>query len=78
MTGVQTCALPIFQVKNIQSLDSDGSFLFNLHLKDFFSFQDFEKFVMSFAENLGVALIPYQKGYLRFSLGGYLWGDAKS
>lgn len=64
--------------KSIGILNSDGSFLFNLHLKDFFSYQDLEKFTKKLAECRGIALIPYQTGFVRFSLGGYLAGDAKS
>ncbi len=64
--------------KSIGILNSDGSFLFNLHLKDFYSYQDLEKFTKKLAECRGIALIPYQTGFVRFSLGGYLAGDAKS
>ncbi|MCK4630085.1 MAG: aminotransferase class I/II-fold pyridoxal phosphate-dependent enzyme, partial [Bacteroidales bacterium] len=59
-------------------LDSDGSYLFNLHLKDFFSYQDLEKFTKKLADQRGIALIPYQTGFLRFSLGDYLEGTADS
>lgn len=59
-------------------LDSHGSYLFNLHLKDFFSYQDFEKFTKKLADQRGIALIPYQTGFLRFSLGDYLEGTADS
>lgn len=64
--------------KSIKILDSDGSFLFNLFLKEFFSYQDLEKFSKKLAGERGLALIPYQNGFVRFSLGGYLEGDAKS
>ncbi len=64
--------------KSIGILKSDGSFLFNLHLHDFFSYQDLEKFSKKLAEYRGLALIPYQTGFIRFSLGGYLFGDEKS
>ena len=59
-------------------LDSDGSYLFNLHLKDFFSYQDLEKFTIKLSGQRGIALIPYQTGFLRFSLGDYLEGTADS
>ncbi len=57
---------------------SDGSFLFNIQLKHFFSYQDLEKFTQKLAEQRGIAVIPYQTGFLRFSLGGYLEGTAAS
>ena len=62
----------------ISVLDSDGSYLFNLHLKDFFSYQDLEKFTKKLADQRGIALIPYQTGFLRFSLGDYIEGSAES
>ncbi len=57
---------------------SDGSFLFNIRLKYFFSYQDLEKFAQKLAEQRGIAVIPYQTGFLRFSLGGYLEGSTAS
>ncbi|MBN2637482.1 MAG: aminotransferase class I/II-fold pyridoxal phosphate-dependent enzyme [Bacteroidales bacterium] len=57
---------------------SDGSFLFNIQLKHFFSYQDLEKFAKRLTEERGVAVIPYQNGFLRFSLGGYLDGSTAS
>ena len=56
---------------------SDGSFLFNIQLKHFFSYQDLEKFTKKLAESRGIAVIPYQTGFLRFSMGDYLDGTAK-
>ncbi len=53
---------------------SDGSFLFNIQLKKFFSYQDLEKFTKKLAETRGIAVIPYQTGFLRFSMGDYLDG----
>ena len=61
-----------------ETLDSDGSYLFNLQLKDFFSYQDLEKFCKKLAEQRGISVIPYQTGFLRFSLGGYVEGSDKS
>ena len=55
-------------------LESDGSYLFNLVLNDFFSHHDIEKFTKRMAETRGVAIIPYRSGFLRFSLGDYLDG----
>ncbi len=57
---------------------SDGSFLFNIQLKQFFSYQDLEKYTQVLAEQRGIAVIPYQTGFLRFSLGGYLEGTDAS
>ena len=59
-------------------VESDGSFLFNLILKEFFSYQDLEKFTKSLAEFRGIAVLPYQTGFLRFSLGGYIEGSEQS
>ena len=63
---------------DITVLDSDGSYLFNLHMRDFFSLQDLEKFTMKLAEERGLAFLPYQKGFVRLSLGGYLEGSEAS
>lgn len=59
-------------------LPSDGSYLFNLQMKNFFSYQDLEAFTHRLARERGVAVIPYSTGFLRFALGGYLKGDAQS
>jgi len=56
---------------------SDGSYLFNIQLNNFFSYQDLEKFTKKLAEMRGIAVIPYQTGFLRFSMGDYLDGTAK-
>ncbi len=56
---------------------SDGSFLFNIQLNNFFSYQDLEKFTKKLAEVRGIAVIPYQTGFLRFSMGDYLDGTVK-
>ena len=63
---------------NITVLDSDGSYLFNLHMKAFFSLQDLEKFTLKLAAERGLAFLPYQKGFVRLSLGGYLEGSEES
>lgn len=62
----------------VSILDSDGSYLFNLILKDFFSYQELELFTKRLAEERGVAVIPYQTGFVRFSLGDYLEGNDSS
>jgi len=64
--------------KYARMVASDGSFLFNIQLKYFFSYQDLEKFTQKLAEQRGIAVIPYQTGFLRFSLGGYLEGTTAS
>jgi aspartate/methionine/tyrosine aminotransferase len=64
--------------KYVRLVASDGSFLFNIQLKYFFSYQDLEKFTQKLAEQRGIAVIPYQTGFLRFSLGGYIEGTAAS
>ncbi len=63
---------------NISVLDSDGSYLFNLHMRDFFSYQDLEKFTLKLASERGLAFLPYQKGFVRLSLGDYLEGSEES
>jgi len=57
---------------------TNGSYLFNIHLKNIPSFQALEKFTKSLAEYRGIAVIPYKIGFVRFSLGDYLYGDSKS
>ena len=59
-------------------LQSDGSYLFNLHLSDFFFYQDLEKFTQKLAQERGIPIIPYQTGFLRFALGDYVEGTKKS
>ncbi len=59
-------------------LESDGSYLFNILLKDFFSFQDLEKFTKKLAEQRGISVLPYMTGFLRFSLGDYIEGSEQS
>jgi len=59
-------------------LQSDGSYLFNLHLSEHFFYQDLEKFTQKLAMERGIAIIPYQTGFLRFSLGDYIHGSNKS
>ena len=59
-------------------LESDGSYLFNLLLKESFSYQDLEKFAKKLAEQRGISVIPYPTGFLRFSLGDYVEGSEQS
>ena len=59
-------------------LESDGSYLFNLWLKEFFNYQDLEKFTKKLAEQRGISVVPYQTGFLRFSLGDYIEGSEQS
>ncbi|PKL87389.1 MAG: hypothetical protein CVV23_15625 [Ignavibacteriae bacterium HGW-Ignavibacteriae-2] len=59
-------------------LESDGSYLFNLFLKEYFSYQDLEKFSKKLAEQRGISVIPYETGFLRFSLGDFVEGTDKS
>jgi hypothetical protein len=64
--------------KYCEVLESDGSYLLNILLKEFFSFQDLEKFTKKLAEQRGISVLPYQTGFLRFSLGDYLDGSQQS
>ncbi len=59
-------------------VNSDGSYLFNLILKDITSYQGLEKFTKKLTEQRGIAVIPYKTGFVRFSMGGYLQGNDKS
>lgn len=59
-------------------IESDGSFLFNILLTGVRSYHDLERFTLVLARERGVAVIPYKTGAVRFSLGGYLTGDARS
>ncbi|RJP70838.1 MAG: hypothetical protein C4539_05910, partial [Ignavibacteriales bacterium] len=54
------------------------SYLFNILLKDFFSYQDLEKFTKKLAEQRGISVLPYITGFLRFSLGDYIEGSEQS
>ncbi len=64
--------------ENIRVLESDGSYLFNLSLQNFYSYLDLEKFTQALAEKRGLAAIPYPTGFVRFSLGGYVEGTEQS
>lgn len=64
--------------KYAQVVESDGSYLFNLRLTEFPSYQGLEKFTLKLAKQRGIAIIPYKIGFLRFSLGDYLDGSEKS
>lgn len=59
-------------------LDSDGSYLFNIHIRNLQSFHELEAFCTALAENRGLATLPYQTGFVRFSLGDYLDGTEAS
>ncbi|MDF1547128.1 MAG: aminotransferase class I/II-fold pyridoxal phosphate-dependent enzyme, partial [Bacteroidales bacterium] len=82
MVLAKKIALEVIEQNNYQEytsiVDSDGSFLFNLQLKKFPSFQGLEKFSKKLAEQRGIAIIPYNIGFMRFSLGDYLDGSEKS
>ncbi len=64
--------------KGIDILESNGSYLFNLMIKDYFSYQDLEKFTAKLAEERGLAILPYKIGGVRFSLGGYIEGSEQA
>lgn len=79
---VKAAANAVIEKENAESyvdvLDSDGSYLFNLLLSEFFSYQDLEKFTKKLAEQRGIAIIPYQTGFLRFAIGDYIQGSQQS
>ncbi len=64
--------------KKLHLVDSDGSYLLNIKVIDFFSYQDLEKFAMKLAEERGISIIPYESGFLRFSVGNYIEGTEMS
>ena len=55
-------------------LPSDGSYLFNLQILNTESLVTLENFCLDLARKRGLAILPYQAGFVRFSLGGYLDG----
>jgi hypothetical protein len=67
-----------FPDEEITFLDSDGSYLFNLHIRNLGSFHELESFCTALAEKRGLATLPYQTGFVRFSLGDYLDGTEAS
>ncbi|MEZ4907220.1 MAG: aminotransferase class I/II-fold pyridoxal phosphate-dependent enzyme [Saprospiraceae bacterium] len=65
-------------IQYTEVLPSDGSYLFNLKLTEHFFYQDLEKFTKKLAQERGIAIIPYQSGFLRFALGDYINGSDSS
>ncbi|GAO31630.1 aminotransferase class I/II-fold pyridoxal phosphate-dependent enzyme [Geofilum rubicundum] len=63
--------------ENIQIIDSDGSYLFNLLFNSYGSYNDLEVFCKAIGEQRGICALPYKTGIVRFSLGGYLDGSSK-
>jgi len=60
--------------KEICALESDGSYLFNLQILNKDTLVNIESFCLELARQRGLAVLPYQAGFVRFSLGGYLDG----
>lgn len=65
-------------VDNIGIIKSDGSYLFNLQIKKFSSYTDLQLFSKRLASDRGIAVLPYKNGVMRFSLGGFIEGNAQS
>ncbi|MBI9064676.1 MAG: aminotransferase class I/II-fold pyridoxal phosphate-dependent enzyme [Marinilabiliaceae bacterium] len=65
-------------VEDVTIIDSDGSYLFNLHFSDFGTYNDLEEFSKIMAAEKGIAALPYRTGVVRFSLGGFLDGTKAS
>jgi hypothetical protein len=65
------------ETENIQIIDSDGSYLFNLLFDNYGSYNDLEVFCKAIGEQRGICALPYKTGVVRFSLGGYLDGSSK-
>jgi hypothetical protein len=66
------------EVEDVSIVKSDGSYLFNFLFKNFGSYIDLEDFVRKIAGERGISALPYRTGVVRFSLGGYIEGTAKS
>jgi aspartate/methionine/tyrosine aminotransferase len=64
--------------KGISYLHAEGAYLFNFSLGEFFSYLELELFAKELAKYTGIAAIPYQTGFVRFSLGDYVEGTEKS
>jgi|GEM_PF-133695 len=65
-------------VEDVSIIHSDGSYLFNLLFTNFGSFNDLEDFSRKIAGERGISALPYRTGVVRFSLGGFIEGTAKS
>lgn len=61
--------------QHFRILESDGSYLFNIQLIDPDLHIRLEPFCLMLAKKRGLAVLPYQAGFVRFSLGGYLDGS---
>lgn len=61
----------------IAALESDGSYLFNLQILNRDTLLELEPFCLKLARERGLSVLPYQAGFVRFSLGGYLDGTEK-
>lgn len=66
------------ETTDVDVIESDGSYLFNLLFHDFGSYNDLEIFCKALGEQRGLCALPYKTGVVRFSLGGYLDGSARS
>src|SRR5690554_7206995 len=66
------------ETTDVAVIESDGSYLFNLLFHDFGSYNDLEIFCKALGEQRGLCALPYKTGVVRFSLGGYLDGSARS
>ncbi|TAJ15766.1 aminotransferase class I/II-fold pyridoxal phosphate-dependent enzyme [Marinilabiliaceae bacterium JC017] len=66
------------ELENVSIIDSDGSYLFNLHFTNFGTYNDLEEFSKKVAAEKGIAALPYRTGVIRFSLGGFLDGSKNS
>jgi len=76
----RTTALKVIEEKKVQNeigiLESDGSYLFNLMILNKEALVYLEEFTLRLARERGLSVLPYQAGFVRFSLGGYLDGSA--
>jgi hypothetical protein len=60
------------EIGNVSIIRSDGSYLFNLFIQDFGSFNALEEYAKRIAREKGISALPYKTGVVRFSLGGFI------
>lgn len=71
-------ALAKYPNAGISCLPSDGSYLFNFRISEYFSYADLLCFCRYLSQNRGIAVVPYATGVVRFALGGFLTGNDES
>ncbi len=70
--GIAEQVIENLEMTNVSIIQSDGSYLFNLHFNNYGSYNDLEEFAMRLSSEKGVSALPYRTGVVRFSLGGFI------